>query len=124
MTRKILIVEDNEQNRLLLKDVLAYHGFEVLEAADGAQGVKLARQHLPELIFMDLQMPVMDGYAAIAAIKADPATRHIRIIALTSYAMKGDREKVLAAGADEYLAKPLDTRQLPEVVRQVLGEKE
>lgn len=123
MIRKILIVEDNDQNRLLLKDVLAYHGFTVLEAADGVQGVRMAREYRPELIFMDLQMPVMDGYAAIAAIKADPATRHIRIIALTSYAMKGDREKVLAAGADEYLAKPLDTRELPGIVRRFLGEQ-
>jgi two-component system cell cycle response regulator DivK len=123
MAKTILIVEDNDQNRLLIKDVLTYHGFAVLEAANGEEGVRLARERLPDLIFMDLQMPVLDGYAAIAALKADPATRTIIIIALTSYAMKGDREKALAAGADGYLAKPLDTRALPGTVRKFLGEK-
>jgi two-component system cell cycle response regulator DivK len=116
MHKRILIVEDNEQNRTLLKDVLEYHGYRVIEAANGGDGVAHAREHLPDLILLDIQMPVMNGFAAIQALRDDPATRGIRVIALTSFAMKGDREKIMAAGFQGYLAKPIDTRELPKMV--------
>jgi two-component system cell cycle response regulator DivK len=122
MTPTILIVEDNAQNRLLMVDILKVRGYEVIEAHDGAEGIELARKHKPDLILLDMQMPVMDGLEAARRLKADPETRDIKILAVTSFAMKGDRERILAAGCDEYMAKPIDTRQLPVMVRQILGE--
>ena len=118
MPAKILIVEDNEKNRTLIKDLLEYYGYEVLTAADGAAGVALAKEHLPEAVLLDIQMPVMDGLTAAKIIRADPATTSIKLIALTSFAMKGDRERMLEAGFDDYVAKPIDTRTLPELVRR------
>jgi CheY-like chemotaxis protein len=123
MTKKILIVEDNEVNRLLMKDVLAYHGFEIIEAADGADGLEKAKECRPDLILMDMQMPVMDGFAAAALLKADPGTRDIKIICITSFAMKGDKEKILQAGCDAYVAKPINTRELPKLVERYLKEE-
>ena|SRR5690242_263113 len=116
MHKKILIVEDNDQNRTLLKDVLEYHGYVVIDAANGADGVVSAREHLPDLVLLDIQMPVMNGFAALQALRDDPATRGIAVIALTSFAMKGDREKIMAAGFQGYIAKPIDTRELPKFV--------
>lgn len=124
MSKKILVVEDNPTNRLLIRNVLKYYGYEVLEAADGKEGVSMAIEHLPDLILMDLQMPVMDGFRASYMLKNDPSTKHIKIIALTAFAMKGDREKVLEAGFDEYIPKPIDTRGLPELVKKLLGGSE
>ena len=118
MSPKILVVEDNEKNRMMIKDILQYYGFEVFEAENGKIGVELAKQHLPDLILMDIQMPVMDGFTAIALLKEDPATKSIRMIALTSFAMKGDKEKIMQAGFDDYIAKPIDTRKLPEIVKK------
>lgn len=120
MAKKILVVEDNDKNRLLIKDILLYHGYEVFEAENGKIALELAKQHLPALILMDIQMPVMDGFTAIALLKDDPATRPIRVIALTSFAMKGDREKIMQAGFDDYIAKPIDTRKLPEIVKKYI----
>lgn len=116
MTKKILIVEDNPMNRRLLRDVLKYYGYEALEASDGKEGVSMAIEHMPDLILMDLQMPVMDGYQAGAILKNDPKTKHIKIIALTSFAMKGDRDRVMEAGFDDYISKPIDTRGLPKIL--------
>jgi len=118
--KKILAVEDNEKNLLLIRDVLRYYGYEVIEAKDGAEGIKMAKSHKPDLILMDMQMPVMDGFAAIKMLKNDPNTKHIKIIAVTSYAMKGDRERIIKAGADDYMAKPLDTRELPRIIQRLL----
>jgi two-component system cell cycle response regulator DivK len=123
MAHKILIVEDNENNRSLLRDVLNYHGYEVSEASDGQDGVNLARELLPDLILMDIQMPGMDGMTAGSILKRDPATSGLKIIALTSFAMRGDLEKFLSAGFDGYLSKPISTRELPELVKNWLGEK-
>ena len=117
MAVKILVVEDNEKNRTLIKDVLEYHGYEVRTAADGASGVAAAKEFSPRVILLDIQMPVMDGLTAARLIKGDPATKNIRLIALTSFAMRGDRERMLEAGFDDYIAKPIDTRKLPELVR-------
>jgi CheY-like chemotaxis protein len=118
--KKILVVEDNETNRLLLRDILLYHGYEVIEAEDGSEGVRLAREHMPDLILMDIYMPVMDGIAAGRMLKADARTKSIKIVALTSSAMKGDKEKILAAGFDAYMAKPIDTRELPGLIKSFL----
>jgi two-component system cell cycle response regulator DivK len=124
MTPKILIVEDNAQNRLLMVDILTAQGCDVLEAKNGAEGIQLAREHKPDLILLDMQMPVMDGLQAARLLKADPETKSIKILAVTSFAMKGDRERILAAGCDEYMAKPIDTRLLPVLVRRLLGLEE
>jgi two-component system, cell cycle response regulator DivK len=122
MSHKILIVEDNENNRCLFRDVLTFHGYEIALACDGQEGVDMARALAPDLVLMDIQMPGMDGMTAGAILKGDPATSGLTIIALTSFAMRGDREKILAAGFDGYLAKPISTRELPNLVKQWLGE--
>ncbi len=122
MPKKILIVEDNEKNRVLVRDILEYYGYKVLEATDGAEGVKMATEHMPDLILMDIQMPVMDGITAGKILKNDPGTKGIKIIALTSFVMKGDKEEILTAGFDDYLPKPINTRQLPKLVKKTLNE--
>ncbi len=124
MAAKILVVEDNERNRKLIRDILEYYGYEVREARDGASGAAAAREWLPQLIIMDIQMPILDGLRAARTIRDDPVTKGIPLIALTSFAMKGDREKFLEAGFDDYIAKPIDTRRLPELVRRYLGEQD
>lgn len=120
MPHKILIVEDNENNLCLFRDILTFHGYEVSVAADGREGVTLARKLMPDLILMDIQMPGMDGMTASAILKGDPATSGLKIIALTSFAMQGDLEKFLAAGFDGYLSKPIRTRELPGLVKRWL----
>jgi CheY-like chemotaxis protein len=120
MPSKILVVEDNEKNRTLIRDILLYRGYEVIEAENGEKGVEQAKKHVPDLILMDIQMPVMDGFKAIAILKSDPATNSIRMIALTSFAMKGDKERFLEAGFDDYIAKPINTRALPELVKKYI----
>jgi CheY-like chemotaxis protein len=121
MSKKILIVEDNEKNRRLVVDVLRFHGYEILEAKNGDEGIQMAKEHKPDLILMDIQMPVMNGLTAVKIIKNDLKTQDIKIIALTSFAMKGDEERFLEAGFDDYIPKPVDTRQLPEIVKRILG---
>jgi CheY-like chemotaxis protein len=112
MSKKILYVEDNEDNVYMLKNRLTRKGFTVLIASDGAEGVSLAAREQPELILMDLSLPVLDGWEATRRIKADPHTRHIPIIALTAHAMAGDREKALAAGCDDFDTKPIELQRL------------
>ena len=124
MPAKILIAEDNSNNQRLLTDILHYHGYEVLEAENGEDAVRVARESRPDLICMDLQMPGIDGLTAIGMLKNDPATKGIRIIAVTSFAMMGDREKALQAGADDYISKPFNTRELPLLIRRLLGDSE
>jgi two-component system, cell cycle response regulator DivK len=121
MPHKILIVEDNKNNASLLRDILSFHGYEIAEASDGNLGVALARELMPDLILMDIQMPGMDGMTAGGILKGDPATSRLKIIALTSFAMRGDRDKFLAAGFDGYLSKPINTRELPGLVKQWLN---
>jgi two-component system cell cycle response regulator DivK len=123
MPHKILIVEDNVNNRCLFRDILTFHGYEVSVAADGEEGVALARDLMPDLILMDIQMPGMDGMTAGGILKGDPATSALKIIILTSFAMRGDQDKFMAAGFDGYLSKPINTRELPGLVKQWL-EKE
>lgn len=120
MNERILIVEDNKKNMYLMKFILLSAGFLVLEAEDGQKGVEIAMAEVPDLILMDMQLPLMDGYEASALIKADEKTRNIPVIALTAYAMKGDREKTLAAGCDEYLEKPIDPENFVSVIQDFL----
>ncbi len=122
MNRKILIVEDNDKNRRLIEDVLKYYGYDVQEAANGEEGINLAREYKPDLIFMDMQMPVMDGFTAIKVLKNDPGTMHIKIIAITSFAMVGDKERIQSAGADDYISKPVNTMELPMRIEKLLGK--
>jgi two-component system cell cycle response regulator DivK len=121
MSQTILIVEDNMNNRSLLKDILNFHGYEIAVASDGQEGVVLARELMPDLILMDIQMPGLDGMSATEILKGDPVTSRLKIIALTSFAMRGDREKFLAAGFDGYLSKPINTRELPGLVEEWLN---
>ena len=121
MPEKILVVEDNEQNRILMRQILTRHGYDLLEAKDGLTGIEMARAHMPALILLDIQMPVMNGFAVIRELRNNPELRKIKAIAVTSFAMKGDREKALQAGFDEYVTKPIDTREFPELVKQVLS---
>jgi two-component system, cell cycle response regulator DivK len=123
MPHRILIVEDNENNRSLFRDILTFHGYEVSVAADGQEGVALARSLMPDLILMDIQMPGMDGMTAAGILKGDPATSGLKIIILTSFAMRGDRDKFMAAGFDGYLSKPINTRELPGLVKGWLEEQ-
>jgi two-component system cell cycle response regulator DivK len=109
---KILYVEDNDDNIYMLKNRLGRKGFNVLIATDGAQGVAMAASEQPELILMDLSLPVLDGWEATRQIKAAEATRHIPIIALSAHAMTGDREKALAAGCDDFDTKPIEIDRL------------
>jgi len=122
MSKKILVVEDTEDNRQILRDLLGMAGYEMVEAQDGAQGVAMAAEHRPDLILMDIQMPVMDGYEATRRIKADPALASIPVIAVTSYALSGDEAKTRAAGCDGYIAKPYSPRQMLAAVREILGD--
>ena len=111
MTR-ILLVEDNEMNRDMLSRRLARRGYEVEVAVDGQDGIDAARRLQPDLILLDMSLPVKDGWMVAAELKADDATRQIGIIALTAHAMEGDREKALAAGCDDYDTKPVDLQRL------------
>lgn len=124
MAAKILLVEDNNNNRNLMKDLLEYHGYEVAMATDGLQGVALARDLLPDLILMDIQMPGLDGISACSILKGEPATGNLKIVALTSFAMQGDQEKFLAAGFDAYISKPINTRELPALLKKWLATEE
>jgi two-component system cell cycle response regulator DivK len=121
MPQTILIVEDNLNNRSLLKDLLTFYGYEIAVASDGQEGVALARKLMPDLILMDIQMSGMDGKTATEILKNDPATSGLKIIALTSFAMRGDQEKFLAAGFDWYLSKPINTRELPTQIKRWLN---
>lgn len=118
MMARVLVAEDNEKNRILLRQVLAFCGLEMIEATDGAECLNLVKEQRPDLILMDLQMPVMDGYTAITALKNDPRTKDIPIISVTSFAMMGDREKAFEAGTDDYIAKPIDIKELIEQMKK------
>lgn len=119
----ILIVEDNETNRKLVRDVLQFKGYQTMEAETAEEGIDLAVVHLPHLILMDIQLPGMDGTTALARLRAHPETKDIPVIAVTASAMTHDREKILAAGFDGYQTKPIQMKELIEVVRQTLARQ-
>ena len=121
MTKMILIVEDEPKNLTLLRDLLQVSGYANIEATDGKQGVELAKSKKPDLILMDIQLPEMDGLEATRILKADATTSNIPILALTSYAMKGDKERMLQAGCDGYLAKPFNIQELLKEVAKYLS---
>jgi two-component system, cell cycle response regulator DivK len=118
---RLLYVEDNEMNRDMLSRRLQRRGFEVLIAGDGEQGVTLAAAEKPDLILMDMSLPVLDGWEATRRIKAAPDTRHIPIIGLTAHAMAADRDKCLEAGCDDYDTKPVELGRLLEKIERLLG---
>ncbi len=118
--KRVLVVEDTEDNRRIIRELLTSAGYETIEAVTGEEGVAMAAEHRPDLILMDVQLPVLDGYEATRRIKANPALRHIPVIAVTSYALSGDEEKTRAAGCDAYVAKPFSPRLLLAKVRGFL----
>ena len=120
MSKRILVVEDQEDNRRILRDLLTNVGFQLVEAEDGAQGVVAAETHRPDLILMDIQMPIVDGYEATRRIKANPTLATIPVIVVTSYALSGDESKARAAGCNGYVSKPYSTRQLLAKIREYL----
>ncbi len=120
MKGRILIVEDQEDNRRIVRDLLESAGYEVCEALTGDEGVNLAASVAPNLILMDIQLPGIDGYEATRRIKADPKLRHIPVIAVTSYALSGDEVKAYEAGCDAYLSKPVSPRTLLAKVEEYL----
>ncbi len=121
MAKVILIVEDDPKSLVLIRDLLQVSGYSTIEATDGQQGVELAKASKPDLILMDVQMPVMDGLEATRILKADATTSNIPVLALTSYAMKGDEERILEAGCDGYLAKPYNIQELLKEVAKYLS---
>jgi two-component system cell cycle response regulator DivK len=118
---KVLLVEDNEMNRDMLSRRLIRRGFEVIFAVDGKQGVDAARREKPDIILMDMSLPVMDGWEATRCVKADDATRSVLVIGLTAHAMSGDREKAMEAGCDDYDTKPVELDRLIGKIERLLG---
>jgi two-component system, cell cycle response regulator DivK len=117
------VVEDQDDLRAVLRDLFTSSGYIVIEAADGATGIAMPKSDRPSIILMDIQMPLIDGYEATRQIKADPNLTSIPIVAVSSFAMKGDEEKARAAGCDEYVTKPYSPIQLLRMVRNYLGDK-
>ncbi|MFL5381554.1 MAG: response regulator [Longimicrobiaceae bacterium] len=118
---RILLVEDNEMNRDMLSRRLERKGYQVVLAVDGQSGVEMAASHAPDLVLMDMSLPVLDGWEATRRLKADPATRRIPVIALTAHAMSSDREKALEAGCDEYDTKPIELPRLLGKIEALLA---
>jgi two-component system, cell cycle response regulator DivK len=123
MTKRILVVDDQEDLRAILRDLLTASGYTIIEAIDGSEGIAKARSARPDLILMDIQLPVLDGYDATRQIKALPGLAATPIIAVSSFAMKGDEEKARASGCDGYVTKPYSPVQLLSIIRGYLGEK-
>jgi two-component system, cell cycle response regulator DivK len=127
MTERILIIEDNHQNRYLATFLLEKHGYEIIQASDGEMGIELAKTQPPRLILLDIQLPGMDGYAVARSLRAYPDLQDIPIVAVTSYAMSGDREKSLAAGCTGYIEKPINPEtfvvEIERYLKESLGEK-
>jgi two-component system cell cycle response regulator DivK len=118
---KVLVVEDNEMNRDMLSRRLTRRGFQVIFAVDGQQGIDLARSERPDIILMDMSLPVIDGWEATRRVKSDDATRSVPVIGLTAHAMAGDREKAIEAGCDDYDTKPVELERLIGKMERLLG---
>jgi two-component system cell cycle response regulator DivK len=116
----ILIIEDNEKNRKLVRDVLRFHGYQTMEAETAEDGIRLARESVPALILMDIQLPGMNGMQALSHLRADALTRAVPVIAVTASAMTQDRQKIMAAGFDGYQSKPINVKEFVAAVRQML----
>ncbi|PKQ37818.1 MAG: two-component system response regulator [Actinobacteria bacterium HGW-Actinobacteria-1] len=122
MVRKILLVEDNPQNRYLVTFLLEKNGYDVVVAEDGEEAISAVAEHVPDLILMDVQLPKLDGYEATRRIKSDQRFASIPLVALTAHSMKGDRGKAMAAGCDDYVTKPVDADQLIGRIKDLLGD--
>lgn len=120
MVMKILVVEDNELNADMLSQRLKRKGYEIIFAVDGEEAIKIAKQSLPNLIIMDMGLPILDGWEATRQLKADPKTKHIPVIALTAHSNDDDRDQALSVGCDEYATKPVDFTQLIEKIERLL----
>jgi two-component system, cell cycle response regulator DivK len=120
MSKRILVVEDQPDNRQIIRDMLAPTDYEITEAEDGQQALEAIAKRRPDLILMDIQLPIIDGYTATRKIKADPALQSIPIIAVTSYALSGEEKKAREAGCDDYVPKPFSPRQVLAKIRQYL----
>lgn len=118
----VLIVEDNDKNRKLVRDALQFKGYQTIEAETGEDGVRLARERRPALVLMDIQLPGIDGIAALGQLRADPATKDIPVIAVTASVMTQDRQKIVAAGFDAFQGKPISVRELLETVRRLVEQ--
>jgi two-component system, cell cycle response regulator DivK len=121
LSKTVLLVEDNEDNRVVYSTILQYFGYTVVEAADGEEGIRLAQEHHPDVILMDISIPVVDGWQATRLLKGDVATSSIPVIALTAHALPEDRLKSRAVGFDGYLAKPCEPRRVVEEVQRFIG---
>ena len=121
MSKRILVVEDQPDSRQIIRDMLAPTAFEITEAENGEEALAAIAKQRPDLILMDVQLPIMDGYAATRRIKADPALRAIPVIAVTSYALNGEEQTARAAGCDDYVPKPFSPRELLAKIRQHLS---
>jgi two-component system cell cycle response regulator DivK len=122
--KTVLLVEDNEDNRVVYATILQFYGYTVIEAVDGDEGVRLARERHPDIILMDISIPVLDGWQATLCLKADETTRDIPVVALTAHAMPEDREKSRRVGFDGYLSKPCEPRRVLEEVQRFVGSAE
>jgi len=122
-TPKVLLAEDKEENRCLIRSLAEYLNFALIEAGDGAEAIRCAEAEHPDLILMDLSLPVLDGWKATGAIKANPRTADIPVVALTAHAMVGDEEKARRAGADEYVSKPIDMVRFMALLNRLLGRE-
>ena len=120
--KTVLIVEDNEDNRIVYSTILRHHGFRVCEALDGEEGIEKARRELPDIILMDISIPVIDGWQVTETLKRETATKGIPIIALTAHAMPGDRQRAMAVGCDGYLAKPCEPRAVLAEVNRLIDQ--
>ncbi len=118
--KRILIVEDNELNMKLFEDLLQAHGYSIYSTKDGLDALRLAREHMPDLVLMDIQLPEISGLEVTRMMKADPALRHIPVVAVTAFAMKGDEEKIREGGCEGYIAKPISVARFIETVEQFL----
>ncbi|KAB2833705.1 MAG: response regulator [Candidatus Brocadia sp.] len=121
--KNIMVVEDNEKNRKLMRVVLKAKGYNVIEATTGEEALNLLKNQKPNIILMDIQLPGIDGLTLIKQIKADSVTKEIPIIAVTAYAMKGDEQKILDTGCEAYMSKPIDTHELPLIIEKYIKKE-
>jgi two-component system cell cycle response regulator DivK len=119
--KQVLLVEDNDDNRMIFATILDHFGYAVVQAPNGREGVDMADQHRPDLIIMDISLPVMDGLEATRRIRANPNTATIPVLAVTAHARDGDRDRVIDAGCNDYLAKPVEPRKLVQRVQGMIG---
>ena len=119
----VLVIEDNQDNMLLISDILEVNGYSVLQTETGLQGIEMAKEKLPDFIILDIQLPDILGYEVLARLRREATTQNIPVVAMTSYAMAGDRERLLAAGCDGYVEKPINPTTVMDEVEQVIGGK-